>query len=69
MSEDLFLLYVFVCVSVDVDVCVWHGVIVEAGRQLEVTCALLLLCGSQGLNPGPQTWQQVHLPAETSYQP
>lgn len=47
------------CVHVYVYVC--HNACVEVKGQLKGASALLPSCGMQGLNSGPQPWQQVSL--------
>lgn len=42
---------------------VYPSVHVELREQFEEVGALLLSCGSQGLNSASQAWQQASLPA------
>lgn len=46
-----------------------HGTSGEVRGQLSDISSPLSLCGSQGSNSDPQTWQPVPLPAQLSHQP
>lgn len=61
--ETLFLFILWLCMFT-------HGhTYVEVRRQLSEVGSPLLPCKTQGLNSGPEAWQQAPLPTKPSCQP